>query len=66
MPCGALPKHAAWKWSERTVADTPHWIVATRVFVRQEPDDEEEEDGDDGDNEEIDEDDNEGDEGYSE
>ena len=51
---------------DHTVADTPQWIVDTRVFVRQEPDDEEEEDGNDGDNEESDEDDNEGDEGYSE
>jgi hypothetical protein len=47
-----------------TVADTPRWILATEVFVRLEPDDEEdEEDEDGGDSKESDDD---RDEGYSE
>jgi hypothetical protein len=47
---------------------TTHLILATRVFVRQEPDDSEDDDGDDEDGNESDDDDddNENDEGYSE
>jgi hypothetical protein len=63
----------AYHWAmsgalDHTVADTPQSILATRVFVRKEPDDEEDEDGDDGDSNQSfdDDDDNEGDEGYSE